>query len=434
MFEVEGRSGIGELAGRARATLTAAAAIDVRSLEAGELRAAVVELERARRALDAAQGHLLAELDERRCTLHTAALATSKWFARHTRVPSGVARDRLSVATTLRRHLPQVDAALARGEIGFEHARVLARAVNDRNAAALQTLTPTLLERAGRCRFEQWRQHVLDFANHLDPDGTHDPTDDVLRNRLTLSPTRGFTLLHGELTGDAALTVEHAIETTADQLFHQHRRDKQRFGEPTIPPRATLRALALVELIRRAQATHPTSTTAPGTELSIILHTDTHPDDPASPTLPDTPPAGPVVTTPHGHRPSRHTTALLLCAALHHALLTTATTNGVPITETDAYRPSRAQRRALEHRDGGCTFPGCDATAPWCDAHHLIPWPNGPTDLSNLALVCRFHHRHIHHHHWTVQLTPDGWTQWTSPTGHRQPGQRHHQERAGPGP
>src|SRR5262249_40403311 len=46
---------------------------------------------------------------------------------------------------------------------------------------------------------------------------------------------------------------------------------------------------------------------------------------------------------------------------------------------------SRAQRRALVHRDGGCAFPGCDRPHRWCDAHHLIPWQHGgPTDLNNL--------------------------------------------------
>ncbi|GMQ97864.1 MAG: hypothetical protein BMS9Abin17_0367 [Acidimicrobiia bacterium] len=36
-----------------------------------------------------------------------------------------------------------------------------------------------------------------------------------------------------------------------------------------------------------------------------------------------------------------------------------------------------AIRRALEHRDGGCTWTGCTAPVSWCDAHHIIHWADG---------------------------------------------------------
>ncbi|WP_299449171.1 HNH endonuclease signature motif containing protein [uncultured Serinicoccus sp.] len=44
------------------------------------------------------------------------------------------------------------------------------------------------------------------------------------------------------------------------------------------------------------------------------------------------------------------------------------------------------QRRALAHRDGGCTFPGCHVPATWCEAHHVVHWARGGrSDLSNYA-------------------------------------------------
>lgn len=56
-----------------------------------------------------------------------------------------------------------------------------------------------------------------------------------------------------------------------------------------------------------------------------------------------------------------------------------------------------AQRRALEVRDGGCRFAGCDRPPGWCDAHHVIPWlEGGATDLDNLVLLCRAHHTLVH--------------------------------------
>jgi hypothetical protein len=54
-------------------------------------------------------------------------------------------------------------------------------------------------------------------------------------------------------------------------------------------------------------------------------------------------------------------------------------------------------RRALNTRDKGCAFPGCDRPPRWCDAHHIISWTDGgPTDLNNLVLLCGYHHRLIH--------------------------------------
>src|SRR5690606_29618679 len=34
-------------------------------------------------------------------------------------------------------------------------------------------------------------------------------------------------------------------------------------------------------------------------------------------------------------------------------------------------------RAAIIQRDTGCTWPGCDRPASWCDAHHVIPWVEG---------------------------------------------------------
>jgi hypothetical protein len=70
---------------------------------------------------------------------------------------------------------------------------------------------------------------------------------------------------------------------------------------------------------------------------------------------------------------------------------------------------SRAQRRALVQRDGGCAFPGCDRPHQWCDAHHLISWQRGGrTDLENLCLLCRRHHVMCHERGWQLARGPDG--------------------------
>jgi hypothetical protein len=53
----------------------------------------------------------------------------------------------------------------------------------------------------------------------------------------------------------------------------------------------------------------------------------------------------------------------------------------------------------------------------WCDAHHIISWTaDGPTDLSNLALLCGFHHRVVHDDTgWQVRLADDGHPEFLPP-------------------
>ena len=70
-----------------------------------------------------------------------------------------------------------------------------------------------------------------------------------------------------------------------------------------------------------------------------------------------------------------------------------------------------AQRQALWLRDGGCTYPGCSIPATWCDAHHVRHWSRGgPTDLSNLALLCGRHHTVVHDRDLTATVTAHGAT------------------------
>jgi HNH endonuclease len=73
-------------------------------------------------------------------------------------------------------------------------------------------------------------------------------------------------------------------------------------------------------------------------------------------------------------------------------------------------------RRALEHRDGGCRFPGCDNKL--CDAHHVEPWADGgATSLANTLLLCRRHHRAVHEEGFKMKLAPDGEARFYRPDG-----------------
>jgi HNH endonuclease len=86
---------------------------------------------------------------------------------------------------------------------------------------------------------------------------------------------------------------------------------------------------------------------------------------------------------------------------------------GAPTQPLEVGRTSRvvapAQRVALAVRDNGCVFPDCTRPQAWCEAHHLRHWLHGgPTDLANLALLCRAHHRAVHEGGWRLARGPDG--------------------------
>jgi hypothetical protein len=84
---------------------------------------------------------------------------------------------------------------------------------------------------------------------------------------------------------------------------------------------------------------------------------------------------------------------------------------------TEVYRPPAALDRFIKARDGRCRFPGCGASVSRCDTGHVVPWPAGPTDQTNLVSLCRRHHRTKQRPGWRVRLDPGGVTTWTNPLG-----------------
>ena len=447
MFDLIGSDELGEAHARTRTwarlagtALSHLASVDAGDLDATALRELTLELERLRRFVDATEAHLLAEIEDRRVTDLLSGLATSKWLAARAELPAGVARRRLAVAKQLASQLLAVDAALSAGRIGFDHAAVFADVVNERNHDALTPLFDDLIEAAAGTVFHRWRDDVVALAALLDPDGSHDPAGDLAENRLTLSASSGFMAIRGELTGERALSVHDTLNAIADELFHLHARDREQFPDLQVPNRATLMALALEEVCRRALAVDRCSTKQPGIEATITIHT--HPTrtcgcDATGPDS-DDPDAGTAgrlwwIENRLGQPLPAATLPAFLCDASFHAAL--VDTLGVPVDMGRATRsPTPAQRRALHVRDGGCVFPGCDAPTAWCDAHHIDEWERdgGSTDLDNLVLLCRRHHRVAHRNGWTLQLDDTGWTRWSTPTGTTRWGQRHHHQRAGP--
>jgi hypothetical protein len=94
-----------------------------------------------------------------------------------------------------------------------------------------------------------------------------------------------------------------------------------------------------------------------------------------------------------------------------------------------AYKVPADIREQVQLRDRTCVFPGCTRPARRCDVDHIIAYDHdadaegrpqpGPTTTSNLACLCRFHHRLKTHSPWHYRMTEPGVFEWTSPHGHR---------------
>lgn len=83
----------------------------------------------------------------------------------------------------------------------------------------------------------------------------------------------------------------------------------------------------------------------------------------------------------------------------------------------------RPLRTALEQRDQGCAFPGCDAPPAACEAHHNRPWwAGGTTCVANGVLLCPYHHRLVEPDptrsaelQWQVLIDPASGLPWFIP-------------------
>lgn len=105
--------------------------------------------------------------------------------------------------------------------------------------------------------------------------------------------------------------------------------------------------------------------------------------------------------------------------------------NGAEWMPLNLYRTRRtasiAQRITLLAMQGVCAWAGCTAPISECEAHHVVSWlKGGNTDISNLAAVCRPHHRmnndNMDHRSNTshIEVCPE-----TRRAGVREPGSSH---------
>jgi 5-methylcytosine-specific restriction endonuclease McrA len=146
---------------------------------------------------------------------------------------------------------------------------------------------------------------------------------------------------------------------------------------------------------------------APGERYQVVVHVD-------APALADPDQPGQSVLE-GGVHVSAETSRRLACDASRVVMRHDPDGRVVEIGARTRTIPP-ALRRALHHRDRGCRFPGCGL--PLGEGHHVRHWAQGgPTTLSNLALLCRRHHRAVHEEGYQVDRQPDGALRFRRPDG-----------------
>ena len=160
-------------------------------------------------------------------------------------------------------------------------------------------------------------------------------------------------------------------------------------------------------LIAETALHHGIDPGAPGERYQVVVHVD-------APVLADPEAPGQSVLE-DGTHVSSETCQRLACDASRVVMRHTPDGRVVEVGARTRTIPP-ALRRVLHHRDRGCRFPGCGR--PFGQGHHIPHWAHGgPTTLSNLALLCRRHHRAVHEEGYQVERQPDGELRFLRPDG-----------------
>ncbi len=315
------------------------------------------------------------------------ALSAVSWLRWQCRLSPWAATEHLAVARQLG-SLPQTEAAFARGDIGYSHAAVIARTADDIGDEQAQKREVDFLASAKELDPGRFWKAARELRYMLDAAGAlNDANRAHKRRSLWVRETfDGFYLVDGRLDAEGGAIVQTALNALSAPAANDCRSACQR------------RADALVELARRqldsgglpevaGQRPHLTVTASMETLMAIPGHQ-----------------AGALG---RGDVVPSETVRRLACdAALTRVLLSS---DGQPL---DVGRTTRtappALRRALVTRDRGCRFPSCDRPSDWTDCHHLKHWADGgETNLANVILLCRRHHRKVHEEGWRLAWSED---------------------------
>src|SRR5574341_2146767 len=325
------------------------------------------------------------------------------WLSWRVGLDPGAARERVRVARALGT-LPLLAQALGRGELSYAKVRALTRVATPQTEERLLEVgrggTAAQVERIVR----GWRR-VDRQAEARESARRH-----ASRALQVYEDADGTVVVRGRLAPEVGALLLRALAAARETLYQRGR--SERTANPPTEASADLTTLGQQQadalgLIAETALHHELDPGAPGERYQLVVHVD-------APALADPEQPGQSVLE-GGARVSAETSRRLACDAsrvvMEHdpdgqIMAVGARTRTIP----------PALRRALQHRDRGCRFPGCGL--PLGEGHHIRHWAQGgPTTLPNLALLCRRHHRAVHEEGYQVDRQPDGVLRFRRPDG-----------------
>jgi len=353
--------------------------------------------------LEAASARLLDLIREfdRRGGWNNGFRSCAHWLAWRVGMDLGAARERVRVARALH-SLPGLAGALARGELSYAKVRALTRVA-----------TPETEERllaGGRAGSACQVERIVRGWRRVDRSAETRETAQRHKHRAlhVYQDEDGMVVVRGRLTPEEGSVLMQALVAARETLYRRACGADDVSEETSSMEQQQADALAL---LAETALHHGIDPGAPGERYQVVVHVD-------AAVLADAAASGQSLLE-DGARVSAETSQRLACDATRVVMRHDAEGRTVEVGARTRTIPP-ALRRALHHRDRGCRFPGCDVR--FGQGHHIRHWAaGGPTTLSNLAMLCRRHHRAVHEEGYRVERLPDGALRFRTPHGHPLP-------------
>jgi uncharacterized protein DUF222/HNH endonuclease len=325
------------------------------------------------------------------------------WLSWRVGLDLGAAREKVRVARALG-ILPRLAQALARGELSYAKVRALTRVATPQTEERLLAVgragTAEHVERIVR----GWRRVDL-IAEARECAHRH-----KFRSLRVYRDHDGMVAVHGRLEPEVGELLLQALTAAREALYRQKRRT---FDDPeprdiaNEPPSREQQDADALALLAETALHHGVDPGPPGERYQVVVHVD-------APVLADLEAAGQSVLE-GGEHVSAETSRRLACDASRVVMQHARDGRVVEVAARTRTIPP-AIRRALQHRDRGCCFPGCHVRVG--QGHHIHHWARGgPTTLSNLAMLCRRHHRAVHEEGYQVEREAGGELRFRQPDG-----------------